>query len=240
VYGGVIVLLARLSVWSCLLLCACGAQVSDWVTDPRLPWALVPRCVPRDPDTGLPHLVRDSATGIDLVLILRGNRPGEMMPFYLGRYEVTWAQWLRVFGSWEYGVASDHGLPATFVSWSAAQDFCTHAGLRLPTEDEWEFSCRAGQMDPGGLLDRIGWYGANSGMRLHMPGLKKPNRWGLHDMIGNAWEWTATITTAEPRMAIQRGGCCKSPADMCTAAFRSECDVYVREGTYGFRVARDP
>ena len=137
--------------------------------------------------------------------------------FWLGKYEVTQAQWLAVMRTnpayfppkdvvrwkvWKWQVpvwrqdflASRWQLPVEQVSWDDCQEFCKKAGLgfRLPTEAEWEYACRAGASGPyagTGVLNETGWYDGNSGGKTHPAGSKKPNAWGLCDMHGNVWEW---------------------------------------------------
>jgi formylglycine-generating enzyme required for sulfatase activity len=77
-------------------------------------------------------------------------------------------------------------------------------GMTLPSEAQWEYACRAGTddatyagpalikgKDNAGILNEIAWWGGNSGSETHAVGQKQPNSWGLHDMLGNVWEWCA-------------------------------------------------
>ena len=89
--------------------------------------------------------------------------------------------------------------PVEQVSWDDAQAFLTRIaamvpGLRLglPSEEQWEYACRAGSAAARyGDLDQIAWHVKNSGGETHPVALKHPNGWGLHDMLGNVWEWCA-------------------------------------------------
>jgi formylglycine-generating enzyme required for sulfatase activity len=135
-------------------------------------------------------------------------------PFYLGRYEVTQAQWQARTGSnpssfQPPNYSDEPTRPVENVSWNnIVNDFQPGTGLRLPTEAEREYACRAGTTTafhgyaamPGGfdddsLLGNIGWYalnvpGGTSGTTQPV-GQKPANGFGLHDMAGNVIEWCA-------------------------------------------------
>jgi len=132
-------------------------------------------------------------------------------PFYMGVTEVTQAQWKAVMNTqpWEgkpYTKAGpDH--PASSIIWDAATAFCmalskkTGRTVRLPTEAEWEYACRAGTTtrysfgDDSSKLGDYAWYSSNTYYEgesyAHPVGAKKPNAWGLCDMYGNVKEWCA-------------------------------------------------
>jgi formylglycine-generating enzyme required for sulfatase activity len=139
--------------------------------------------------------------------------------FAIGKYPVTQAQYQAVMGTNATSQKSLRGkrrataasLPSYFqnnpqnpveqVSWNDAQAFCqklsqiTGKTYRLPTEAEWEYACRAGTTtryyfgDDANQLGDYAWYGGNSQNTTHPVGQKRPNAWGLYDMIGNVWEW---------------------------------------------------
>ncbi len=117
--------------------------------------------------------------------------------FWLGKYEVTQAQWKSVMGN-NPSQFKGNNKPVDSVSWVGCQQFVekikTKLGCeaRLPTEAEWEYACRAGTTwDYGGTghLDSMGWYDRNSGQTTHDVGQRSSNSWGLYDMHGNVWEW---------------------------------------------------
>ena len=135
--------------------------------------------------------------------------------FWMGKYEVTQAQWLQVMGrNPAYFVEQAAGqtaliLPVEQVSWNDAQEFIQKLNasvetrgraslqFRLPSEAEWEYACRAGTSTPysfgddPNLLGEYAWHRDNSDARTHPVGERAPNAWGLHDMHGNVWEWCA-------------------------------------------------
>ncbi len=119
----------------------------------------------------------------------------------MGKHEVTQAQWEKVMG-YNPSLFKNVGpeAPVDTVSWDDCQAFCKTAGggLRLPTEAEWEYACRAGSKGPyAGELDEMGWHVGNSDDSTHPVGQKKPNAWGLYDMHGNVREWCQDIYAFE-------------------------------------------
>ena len=93
------------------------------------------------------------------------------------------------------GMGKVGGYPANSMQQYAAIMFCkwiyakTGIFYRLPTEQEWEYACLAGAQIPSDKLGDYAWFQENSGDKYHQVGLKKPNAWGLHDMLGNVSEW---------------------------------------------------
>ena len=176
--------------------------------------------------------------------------------FWLGKHEVTQGQWQAVMGTapWsrvggdvKHHVVSDPSYPAVNISWDDAHDFIGKlndaAGdslYRLPTEQEWEYACRAGTRtawsfgDNEEELTHFAWYGANSGTRINRVGGKLPNPWGLHDLHGNALEWVQD--------AAGMGGSFASIADLTTsdAKLGDLADILVLTGLRLLRTAEAP
>ena len=115
--------------------------------------------------------------------------------YWMGKTEVTVAAY-QAFSKVN-GIAMSSGqqgstYPVTGVIWDEANAYCRWAGGRLPTEAEWEYAARGGTTSIRyGDLDAIAWTSANSGNMLHETAKKEPNAYGLYDMLGNLWEWTA-------------------------------------------------
>ncbi|MFI6417545.1 formylglycine-generating enzyme family protein [Streptomyces sp. NPDC050842] len=114
-------------------------------------------------------------------------------------------------------------------------------GYRLPTEAEWEHACRAGTTEARyGPLDEIAWHRGNSAERLHETGGRRPNDWGLHDMLGNVWEWCWDVYDAEVYggYRVLRGGGWFDEHWSCRASVRRRSHPTLRIDDVGFRLAR--
>ncbi|MCU0915489.1 MAG: SUMF1/EgtB/PvdO family nonheme iron enzyme [Planctomycetes bacterium] len=136
--------------------------------------------------------------------------------------------------------------PVVCLGWYDAVAFCqwlsqkTGRRMRLPSEAEWEYACRAGTTgDHAGCLGEVGWYAWNSGGRTQPVARKKPNAWGLYDMQGNAWEWVQDLyhrdgagapsdgsawcdTAAVDPRGITRGGSFYNPEWLCRSYIRMQ------------------
>ena len=165
-------------------------------------------------------------------------------PYYMSQYLVTQEQYEKVMGA-NPSVFKAAKNPVEQISWSTAQDFCKKLSatsgkmVRLPTEAEWEYACRAGSTtadcfgdNENGLAD-YAWYAGNSGGTTHPVGEKKPNAWGLYDMHGNVWEWCQDLFGDYPASAatdpqgpaqgahhVLRGGSWFTVAAGCRSAIR--------------------
>jgi formylglycine-generating enzyme required for sulfatase activity len=181
-------------------------------------------------------------------------------PFYLGKYPVTQGEWQAVMGNNPSHFKGER-RPVEQVTWEDAQAFIQRLNAqkgeevyRLPTEAEWEYACRAGTTGARyGDLDRIAWYGENSGNQTHPVGEKAANAWGLHDMLGNVWEWVGdwygrdyyqqspSVDPPGPNngnFRVCRGGSWRFNPGIVRAASRDFFFPALRNFNLGFRVAR--
>ena len=188
----------------------------------------------------------------------------EEKDYYIGKYEVTQAQWKAVMGN---NPAHFKGAdrPVECVGWFDAMDFCKKlndmglapAGYEfsLPTEAQWEYAARGGNKSKGyeysgsNDITEVAWYKKNSGDQTHPVGEKKPNELGLYDMSGNVREWCLGISYGASRQAL-RGGAYSCSEYCSPVAYRntsgSGCLTFTHsDGIYsrdagGFRLALVP
>jgi len=247
------------------------------VTDPALRMAIAA--------SGLAWRVRDTGTGIEMLLVPPGafqlgcsqgsntypcnqlELPAHAVtitrPYYIGRYEVTQQEWERRTGtnpSNFRGFADSASRPVDSVTWMAAQSFGTTNGLRLPTEAEWEFACRAGTgtafyngTNDDSTVPNFAWCPANAGDQTHPVGQLAPNALGFHDMLGNVYEWTsdwfdyytgnAKVDPTGPTQGtyrVIRGGAWYLDMISVRSSFRIYGNLDGQYPYVGFRVARNP
>lgn len=188
-------------------------------------------------------------------------------PFYLGKYEVTQAQWQAVTGSNPSEFKDNPTHPVEMASWNDVQGFLTRVNeaapqqgmsFDLPTEAQWEYASRAGSTtfwhfgDRAAALQEYGWFNANSSNKTHPVGRLQPNAFGIYDMHGNLWEWCADWYAADyyaktpvddPSGSsaglhrVVRGGYWLDHAMSCRSAYRDGSSPDYRSNRIGFRLA---
>ncbi len=169
---------------------------------------------------------------------------------FISKYLVTQEQYESVIGTNPAIFRHEANLPIENVNWFEAKTFCqklselSGKSVRLPTETEWEYFCRAGSAtefyfgDDEKSLSEYAWFELNSNQTTHPVGLKKANNWGIHDAVGNVWEWCEDVwkgdytdfpadgspnlknSETQPRRAT-RGGSFAINAFRCRSSYRS-------------------
>ena len=180
--------------------------------------------------------------------------------FYLGRYEVTQAQWQKVMGSNPSKFSNcGENCPVEQISWDDAQEFIKKLNAqndgyqyRLPSEAEWEYACRAGTTgDYAGDPNSMAWYTTNADYKTHPVGQKQANAWSLYDMHGNVSEWVmdyqhnnydgapndgSAWSKAVSDDRMERGGSWTFDAKRVRSAHRGEAPHDYRWKDVGFRL----
>ncbi len=197
--------------------------------------------------------------------------------FLIGKFPVTQALYKEVLGSNPSKFTGENN-PVENVNWYVAKLFChilnkIYAPLLprgyvfdLPTEAQWEYACRAGTTtalnngknlttSSGNCLNlnEIAWHHDNSGYKTHPVGQKKPNEWGIYDMLGNVWEWcrdsygtypsgnvTDPIVFFNNRNQVLRGGAWFDRASYSRSASRYDYSPDCSYNYLGFRLALVP
>jgi formylglycine-generating enzyme required for sulfatase activity len=176
--------------------------------------------------------------------------------FLLCKTECTQAAWVRGGGSNPSHFRGDD-LPVEQVTWEECRSWCGRLGLRLPSEAEWEYACRAGtatlfstghmlttdQAKYGGGVPRAEGSACEFRQGTVRVGSFPPNSWGLHDMHGNVGEWCQNwrkrASNEAPRARVRRGGNWFTQARFCRSASRSALIPTFELSCLGFRPAAD-
>ncbi|MDD6901103.1 MAG: SUMF1/EgtB/PvdO family nonheme iron enzyme [bacterium] len=181
--------------------------------------------------------------------------------YMIAKTEVTQALWRAVTGETPSYFKGDN-LPVEQVSWDDCQKFITKLNaltgknFRLPTEAEWEYAARGGNMSQGykysgsNEIGDVAWYDNNSGNKTHSVATKAPNELGIYDMSGNLWEWcsdwygsyssTAQTNPTGPDSGsnrIIRGGSWGHDLLDCRVAIRGAIGQTSRSIGFGLRLA---
>ena len=181
--------------------------------------------------------------------------------YYIGETEVTQALWQAVMGS-NPSNFNGSDLPVESVSWNDCQEFIrklnqlTGQTFSLPTEAQWEFAARGGNLSKGykysgsGYIDNVGWYKNNSNSKTHSVAQKQPNELGLYDMSGNVWEWCSDwygsyssssqrnpIGASSGSFRVYRGGSWYYIAQLCRVSNRDYINPDSRRSYLGLRLA---
>lgn len=184
------------------------------------------RSVSRRVDTEVPFVKTKTVllpNGVPLEMVWCGPSVFEVRPgvlrehkqgFWIAKYELTQRQWKSVMRDNPSDFKNDT-LPVENLSWNDSARFImelnarSSMSFRLPTGSEWEYAARGGPKGEVPMpLDDFAWWWKNADGHTHVGGGKKANTLGLHDVLGNVWEWCANLGEAENAGKREiRGGC---------------------------------
>ncbi|MDR1416960.1 MAG: formylglycine-generating enzyme family protein [Prevotellaceae bacterium] len=169
--------------------------------------------------------------------------------FYIGKYEVTQAEWQAVMGSNPSNFKGAN-RPVEKVSWDDVQEFLrklnakTGGNFRLPTEAEWEYAAKGGpnrdsyEYAGSDMLGAVvSWYEDNLGNSPHPVGTRQPNSIGIYDMTGNVWELCQDCYDSSGcSYHVLRGGYCGNGESCCRVTYRGNYKPSNRHACFGFRL----
>lgn len=161
---------------------------------------------------------------------------GKQPLFFVDEWGWT-PRWNDAAGRWE----AEGSYPMFYVTWYGAKAFADWVGARLPSEEEWEYACRAGTTTIWSFGDNVNQLGDYAVFFQQAParvGTKRPNPWGLYDMHGNIVEWTTTDNWGGASKVV-RGGACYSTFHYCRSAYRRVDNTNRSINDLGFRLVFD-
>jgi formylglycine-generating enzyme required for sulfatase activity len=170
--------------------------------------------------------------------------------FWIGQTPVTQAAYSKVMGN---NPSTYHGaqLPVEEVTWDDAKAYCERVNMRLPTEAEWEYAARGGTAGPRyASVEDVAWFNTNAASATHLVAQKKPNAFGIYDMLGNVREWVgdwygpynaaAEIDPKGPstgEFRVGRGGSWYDSEEIARASSRGNNGGGCGPACHGFRCA---
>lgn len=195
----------------------------------------------------------------------RITRTQMIAPFHVMKFPVTQGLYHLIMRGKEVA-PEEKNLPVSNVSWTDTIAFCNRLstdlgrtacyaiaeesertvfdgkanGFRLLTDAEWQYACQAGTTGYRyGKLDEIAWYKDNANGSVQEVGKMRPNPWGIHDMIGNVWEWCWDLYDPDRYgdYRVFRGGSWAEVANNCGATARRKSMPHFKIEDLGFRVA---
>ncbi len=155
--------------------------------------------------------------------------------FWITETEITQAAYKKVMDA-EPSYYQGSRLPVERVSWSDADAYCRRAGMRLPTESEWEYAAYGGTEQLPGALGLSAWYSSNSSDQTHPVREKQSNEFGLYDMLGNVWEWVSDAGAGAGSHLVKGGSFYSDEPDVRVAG-RQVAPQDLKHRDIGFRCA---
>jgi len=157
--------------------------------------------------------------------------------FWIGQTEVNQAAY-RTITELSPSASKGDTLPVESINWDDAKSYCEAMGLDLPSDAQWEYAARAGDIHATyGPLSDIAWFNGNSNGSTHSSAQKAANAWGLYDTLGNVWEWVEDWYDSTQKTRVLRGGSYYNDARSARVSYRFSSDPAKGSRDIGFRCA---